>query len=972
MYAISGKINLENIERVDVEKVDVAKSSTGGKKEMGEGSIGEKERSGIVKGGKDDEFSGLLQLEIPPGYPIDAQVEKQGVDKVCLLLKRDIIFKKIKERKDSMPRFDLLVAEAKSQEEPIDEAPVDDTPDNEMVESQIEGNCFNRKDCARELRDCWRIWMRTLNKPNLNIVDRQQWRFMWRVATFVRGNDELGKEEMDESCSAGSIKAMASHIVGYPRMGPKRELKFALEAFWNNKSSAKELQKVAADLRLSIWKQMADAGIKYIPSNTFSYYDHVLDTTAMLGAIPPRYGWNGGEIGFDIYFSMARGNASVPAMEMTKCHYIVPELGPEINFSYASHKAVQEYEEAKAVVSALCEDEITRMTQYHGIDTVPVLVGPVSYLLLSKPAKGVDKSFSLLSLIDKILPVYKEVVDELKTAGASWIQFDEPTLVMDLDAHELRAFTHAYTELESSASGVNVLIETYFADVPAEAYKTVTALKGVTAIGFDLVRGSKTFDLIRNGFPPGKYLLLELALAVELSYEFFFVHSNKLVVSTSCSLLHTAVDSANETKLDEELKSWLAFAAQKLLEVNALAKALTGLKNEAFFSGNAAAHASRRLSPRVTNAAVRKAAASLRGSDHRRATNVSARLESQQKKLNLPNLPTTVLGSFPQTLGLRKIRREYKVNKISEEEYVEAIKEEIRKVVKLQEELDIDVLVHGEPEQRNDMVEYFGEQLSGFAFTDNGWVQSYGSRCVKPPIIYGDVSRPKAMSVFWSTLAQSMTKRPMKGMLTGPVTILNWSFVRNDQPRFETCYQIALAIKDEVEDLQKAGINVIQIDEPSLREGLPLRKYEQAFYLDWAVHSFRITNCAVQDSTQIHTHMCYSNFNDIIHSIIDMDADVISIENSRSDEKLLSVFHEGVKYRAGIGPGVYDIHSPRIPSTEEIAERINKMLAVLDSNILWVNPDCGLKTRKYSEVKPALSNMVAAAKLIRMQLAAAK
>jgi len=347
---------------------------------------------------------------------------------------------------------------------------------------------------------------------------------------------------------------------------------------------------------------------------------------------------------------------------------------------------------------------------------------------------------------------------------------------------------------------------------------------------------------------------------------------------------------------------------------------------------------------------------------------VSTRLDAQQKKLNLPILPTTTIGSFPQTIELRRVRREYKAKKISEEEYIKAIKEEIFKVVKLQEELDIDVLVHGEPE-RNDMVEYFGEQLSGFAFTANGWVQSYGSRCVKPPIIYGDVSRPKAMTVFWSTMAQEMTKRPMKGMLTGPVTILNWSFVRNDQPRFETCYQIALAIKDEVEDLEKAGITVIQIDEAALREGLPLRKAEHAFYLDWAVHSFRITNVGVQDTTQIHTHMCYSNFNDIIHSIINMDADVITIENSRSDEKLLSVFREGVKYGAGIGPGVYDIHSPRIPSTEEIHDRINKMLAVLETNILWVNPDCGLKTRKYAEVKPALENMVAAAKKLRAALA---
>lgn len=755
-------------------------------------------------------------------------------------------------------------------------------------------------------------------------------------------------------------------------MGPKRELKFALESFWDGKSSADDLKKVAAELRSSIWKQMKDAGIKFIPSNTFSYYDQVLDTTTLLGAVPPRYGWNGGEIEFGTYFSMARGNASVPAMEMTKWfdtnyHFIVPELGPEVKFSYASHKAVEEYKEAKAL----------------GVDTVPVLVGPVSYLLLSKPAKGVEKSFSLLSLLDKILPIYKEVISELKAAGASWIQFDEPTLVKDLESHQLQAFTSAYSALESSLSGLNVIIETYFADIPAAAYKTLTSLKGVTGFGFDLVRGAQTLDLIKGGFPSGKYLFAGVvdgrniwandfasSLSILGSLE-GIVGKDKLVVSTSCSLLHTAVDLVNEPKLDKELKSWMAFAAQKVVEVNALAKALTGHKDEAFFSANAAAQASRKSSPRVTNEAVQKAAAALKGSDHRRATNVSARLDAQQKKLNLPILPTTTIGSFPQTIELRKVRREYKAKKISEEEYVRAIKEEINKVVKLQEELDIDVLVHGEPE-RNDMVEYFGEQLSGFAFSANGWVQSYGSRCVKPPIIYGDVSRPKAMTVFWSSLAQSMTARPMKGMLTGPVTILNWSFVRNDQPRFETCYQIALAIKEEVEDLEKAGINVIQIDEAALREGLPLRKSEEAFYLDWAVHSFRITNCGVSDTCQIHTHMCYSNFNDIIHSIIDMDADVITIENSRSDEKLLSVFREGVKYGAGIGPGVYDIHSPRIPSTDEIADRINKMLQVLETNILWVNPDCGLKTRKYAEVNPALQNMVAAAKLIRTQLASAK
>ncbi|CAN1271744.1 5-methyltetrahydropteroyltriglutamate--homocysteine methyltransferase [Linum perenne] len=766
---------------------------------------------------------------------------------------------------------------------------------------------------------------------------------------------------------------MASHIVGYPRMGPKRELKFALESFWDGKSSAEDLKKVSADLRASIWKQMSDAGIKYIPSNTFSYYDQVLDTTAMLGAVPPRYGWTGGEIEFDVFFSMARGNATVPAMEMTKWfdtnyHYIVPELGPEVAFSYASHKAVNEYKEAKAL----------------GVDTVPVLVGPVSYLLLSKPAKGVEKSFNLLSLLDKILPVYKEVISELKAAGASWIQLDEPTLVMDLDSNKLKAFTDAYSQLESTFSGLNVLIETYFADIPAEAFKTLTSLKGVTAYGLDLVRGTKTIDLVKSEFPKGKYLFAGLVdgrniwandLAASLSTLETLQRTDKVVVSTSCSLMHTAVDLINETKLDDEIKSWLAFAAQKVVEVNALAKAFAGQKDEVCSFTSMVSHSlhhcfNRKSSPRVNNEAVQKAAAGLKGSDHRRATNVSSRLDAQQKKLNLPILPTTTIGSFPQTVELRRVRREYKAKKISAEDYDKAIKEEINKVVKLQEELDIDVLVHGEPE-RNDMVEYFGEQLSGFAFSANGWVQSYGSRCVKPPIIYGDVSRPNPMTVYWSSAAQSMTTRPMKGMLTGPVTILNWSFVRNDQPRFETCYQIALAIKNEVEDLEKAGINVIQIDEAALREGLPLRKSEQAFYLEWAVHSFRITNVGVQDTTQIHTHMCYSNFNDIIHSIIDMDADVITIENSRSDEKLLSVFREGVKYGAGIGPGVYDIHSPRIPSTEEIADRVNKMLAVLEKNVLWVNPDCGLKTRKYAEVKPALQAMVEAAKLLRKQLGSA-
>ncbi|MCO5553739.1 hypothetical protein L7F22_007265 [Adiantum nelumboides] len=667
---------------------------------------------------------------------------------------------------------------------------------------------------------------------------------------------------------------------------------------------------------------------------------------------------------------MARGNTKNPAMEMTKWfdtnyHYIVPELGPDTKFSLSSHKAVQEYKEAKEL----------------GIDTVPVLVGPVSYLVLAKPGKGDETSFNCLSLLDSILPVYKEIISELKTAGASWVQLDEPTLVLDLESHKLEAFKHAYGVLGAGLNGIKILMETYFADIPAAAFKTVVGLDFVSAIGVDLVRGEKTLSLIKeHGLPDGKVLFAgvvdgrniwanDLAASFNLLKELTAsLGKDKVVVSTSSSLLHTAVDLKNENKLDAELKSWLAFAAQKVLEVVALANGLAGKKDEEFFTSNATAQASRKSSPRVHDAAVQKLAKDLHGSEHRRTTPVAVRLDEQQKHLHLPILPTTTIGSFPQTLELRRVRREFKAKKITEEAYTKAIQGEISKVCKLQEELDIDVLVHGEPE-RNDMVEYFGEQLKGFAFTENGWVQSYGSRCVKPPVIFGDVSRPSAMTVFWSKYAQSLTARPMKGMLTGPVTILNWSFVRNDQPRSETCYQIALAIKDEVEDLEAAGINVIQIDEAALREGLPLRKSEQAHYLNWAVHSFRITNCGVKDTTQIHTHMCYSHFNDIIHSIIYMDADVITIENSRSDEKLLRVFRDGVKYGAGIGPGVYDIHSPRVPDTEEIADRIRKMLDVLESKVLWVNPDCGLKTRKYGEVKPALINTVEAAKKLRAELA---
>eukprot|EP00897_Mesotaenium_endlicherianum_P001031 jgi/Mesen1/10929/ME000095S10265 len=774
---------------------------------------------------------------------------------------------------------------------------------------------------------------------------------------------------------------MASHVVGYPRIGPKRELKFAQEAFWDGKLSATELVSTAKELRASVWKQMQKAGVSFIPSNSFSFYDQVLDTTAMVGAVPARYGWKEGTaINLGIYFAMARGNSAQPAMEMTKWfdtnyHYIVPELGPDVKFQLSTHKALEEYEEAKAA----------------GIETVPVLVGPLTYLYLAKPAKGVARDFDCLSLLPKLVPIYQQVIAELTAAGARWIQIDEPALVMDLSARHLAAFETVYNNFRPASSQSKLLLQTYFADIPPETYKLIADSPAFGGLGVDLVRGVNILNLVKSaGLPAGKVLFAGVvdgrnvwANDLEASLELLqslqnHLGEDRVVVSTSCSLQHTAVNLATEAvgakaTLDQELLTWMAFAAQKVEEVVVLARALAGTKNEKEFSARSAALAARKASSRVYNPAVRAAVQKLNAFSDRRATPVGQRLAKQQEKLKLPPFPTTTIGSFPQTPEIRRVRREFKSKTISETEYVKAIQEEVARVVKLQIELDLDVLVHGEPE-RNDMVEYFGEQLQGFAFTSNGWVQSYGSRCVKPPVIFGDVSRPKAMTVEWTSFARDQaagTRKPMKGMLTGPVTILNWSFVRNDQPRSETCQQIALAIRDEVRDLEAAGIEVLQIDEAALREGLPLRKEEQQHYLEWAVRSFRITTSVVRDDTQIHTHMCYSNFNDIMESIIAMDADVITIENSRSDEKLLSAFKEGgVLYAAGIGPGVYDIHSPRVPPTEEMAERIRKILGVLDAQVVWVNPDCGLKTRKYEQVMPALANMVQAAKLVRKELAA--
>ena len=785
-----------------------------------------------------------------------------------------------------------------------------------------------------------------------------------------------------------------SAIVGYPRIGTRRELKRATEAYWDGKQTRDELQHTAAALRLEAWTRMRDAGIDLIPSNTFSFYDQVLDTSAMVGAIPARYDWHGGPLDLDTYFAMARGagddnphdgkDTGLTALEMTKWfdtnyHYLVPEFTPGMRFQLASTKALDEYREARAA----------------GIETVPVLLGPLSYLLLGKlheaspsasapsPSTGEGGGGGAsegsgdprLQLLPNLLEVYKQVLASLRDEGAQWVQFDEPVLVQDRTAEELAALRTAYEALASEAGDTKLLIQTYFGDVD-EAYHTLAALP-VAAVGLDFRRGRRNADLVRqHGLPGGKYLMAgvvdgrnvwindldaSLALLKELRAR---VGEDRVVVSSSCSLMHVPLALERETALDADIKSWLAFAHQKVDEVAALATALDDPEAVADqLAANRAALESRRTSPRVHNAATEERLRSVTEADYRRPGTVEERRRAQRARLGLPAFPTTTIGSFPQTNDLRRARRRLTDGELDEAGYEAVIEDEIRKVVKLQEDLDLDVLVHGEPE-RNDMVEYFGEQLAGFTFTRFGWVQSYGSRNVKPPIIFGDVSRPYPMTVRWSTFAQSLTSRPMKGMLTGPVTILNWSFVRDDQPRGETCRQIALAIRDEVTDLEAAGIGVIQIDEPALREGLPLRRSDWTSYLAWAVPCFRLSTASVRDETQIHTHMCYAEFNEIIEAISDLDADVISIENSRSDAELLEVFRD-FRYDKEIGPGVYDIHSPRVPPTDEMAQRLRQATAVLPRDLVWVNPDCGLKTRREEEVIPALQHLVAAAKAMR-------
>ncbi|NDF12600.1 MAG: 5-methyltetrahydropteroyltriglutamate--homocysteine S-methyltransferase [Proteobacteria bacterium] len=753
----------------------------------------------------------------------------------------------------------------------------------------------------------------------------------------------------------------------FPRIGPNRELKKALESFWKGATTAADLQKVAAEVRKNNWLAQKNAGIQIIPSNDFSFYDHVLDSIAMLGAVPARYGFSGGNVDLDTYFSMARGNQKngkdVVAMEMTKWfdtnyHYIVPEFKKGQKFALSSTKAVDEFKEAKAL----------------GVETQPKLVGPVTFLLIGKSRDGQNN----IDLLDAVLPVYSEVLKQLEAAGAKSVQIAEPALVLDLKDDVRAAYKKAFDTL-SKASKLSITLSTYFGDLRDNLDVAVSL--PVQTLHIDLVRAPQQLDSVTAKLPKDKNLSIgivdgrniwktdfEKALALG-EKAIAALGKDRVIVAPSCPLLHTPVDLDNETKLDAELKSWLAFAKQKLTEVATLAKALgegrAAVKAE--LEANKKALDARRSSKRIHNDAVKKRTASITEAMIKRDSPFKARIAKQEAHLKLPLLPTTTIGSFPQTDEIRQARAKFKKGELTEAQYDAFLEQKTKECVAFQDKIGIDVPVHGEFE-RNDMVEYFGEQLQGFTFSQNGWVQSYGSRCVKPPIIFGDVSRPEPMTVRWSKFAQTLTKRPMKGMLTGPVTILQWSFVRDDQPRETTCKQIALAIRDEVKDLETAGIHIIQIDEPAIREGLPLRNADKKAYLKWAVDSFRISSSGIKDETQIHTHMCYSEFNDIISSIGDMDADVISIETSRSAMELLEAFVD-YKYPNQIGPGVYDIHSPRVPKTEEMVHLLNKALEVLTPEQTWVNPDCGLKTRGWKETEESLIRMVEATKAVRSELA---
>ena len=753
--------------------------------------------------------------------------------------------------------------------------------------------------------------------------------------------------------------------LGYPRIGLKREIKKALESYWGGKINADELLSTGRSIRKHNWELQKEFGLDFIPSNDFSFYDHVLDTSLMLGIIPRRFGNIDGVSGLDLYFSMARGRVvengeDIPAMEMTKWfntnyHYIVPEIEKGMKISLSSLKPVEDYLEAKNL----------------GIETRPVLLGPVTFLLLSKSFEGIEP----LSMLDKILPVYAEVLQRLHKAGAEWVQIDEPYLVMDLNEDVKQAFVKAYKTLSQTDKRSKMILTSYFGSV-ADQLKLLASLP-VEGIHLDLSSSENYFDLAQHFL---KFELLSLGVVnarniwkAELDVIVKRLRNliqhfgpERLVISPSGSLMHIPQDVNLETDLDEEVKSWLSFARQKLEEVRIIAAVInegdTALQSE--LEKNRQIFLSKQNSTRIHNPEVQERMKSITPEMESRQSDYSRR-EEAQKSIGLPLFPTTTIGSFPQTKEVRLARAKFTRGEISLAEYEEFLKEEIKKTIRFQEKIGLDVLVHGEFE-RNDMVQYFAEQMQGFLFTRQGWVQSYGSRYVRPPVIFGDVSRPQSMTVRWAEYAQSLTDKPVKGMLTGPVTILQWSFVRDDQPREETCKQIALAIRDEVVDLEKAGIQIIQIDEPAFREGLPLKRAEWQAYLDWAVESFHLSANAVKDETQIHTHMCYSEFNHIMGSVAAMDADVISIEASRSKMELLDSF-VNFEYPNQIGPGVYDIHSPLVPEKDEMKNLLEKAVGVLKTGQVWVNPDCGLKTRNWEEVKPALTSMVEAAREMRSE-----
>lgn len=750
------------------------------------------------------------------------------------------------------------------------------------------------------------------------------------------------------------------HLNGYPRIGAKRELKFAVEAFWKGAKSEAELQAVAAEIRRLNWATQKAAGADFVPVGDFSFYDHVLDLLCTLGAIPKRFGFDAANLTLPQYFELARGNATQFAMEMTKWfdtnyHYIVPEWHVDTEFSVNATNLIAQIKEAKA----------------QGHEIKPTLVGPLTLLWLGKEKDAFDR----LSLLPKLLPVYAQLLRELAAEGVDWVQIDEPILAVDAGEAWTNAFADVYKELVNT--GVRILVGTYFASV-AEHVQLLSNLP-VHGVHIDCVRAPEQLAVFAEQFPTSKVLSVGLVdgrnvWRANLSKVLDTLESvkakfqNNLWIAPSCSLLHSPQDLAVEEKLDSEIKSWMAFAAQKLVELGNIKQALEHGKEsiQAALNASDAAVADRATNKKIHNDTVKARLANLpKGADQRQSP-FAERIKAQQAWMNLPILPTTTIGSFPQTTEIRQARAAFKKGELSAADYEAAMKKEIAYCVEVQEKLQLDVPVHGEAE-RNDMVEYFGEQLAGYCFSQFGWVQSYGSRCVKPPIIFGDVSRPNPMTVFWSSYAQSLTKRPMKGMLTGPVTMFKWSFVRDDIPLSVVAKQIALALNDEVLDLEKAGIKVIQIDEPAIREAMPLKKAQWDEYLAWACEAFRLSSTGAQDSTQIHTHMCYSEFNDILPAIASMDADVITIETSRSDMDLLTAFGK-FKYPNDIGPGVYDIHSPRVPTATEVERLLRKAMDVVPVERLWVNPDCGLKTRGWQETIEQLEVMMKVTAKLRQEL----